>query len=80
MVDKNRIAYAEVYSFINSLPIKEYKMIPNRVIDYINWHRDYNYKFNYDCTKRIDEQNFSKEAVAIIMKLFFYFFTDKDEQ
>lgn len=80
MMNKNRIAYAEVYNFINSLPAKEYKKIPNDVVDYINWHRDYNYEFNYDCTKTVDEQNFSKEAVAMIMKLYLKYFADKDER
>lgn len=80
MINKNKIAYAEVYSFINSLPAKEYKMIPNDVVDYINWHRDYNYEFNYDCTKTVDEQKFSKEAIAMIMKLYLEYFADKDER
>lgn len=80
MMNKNRIAYAEVYSFINSLPAKEYKRIPNNVVDYINWHRDYNYEFNYDCTKTVDEQNFSKEAVTMIMKLYLEYFADKYER
>ena len=79
-MNKNKIAYAELYSFINSLPPKEYYKIPNEIIDYINWHREYNYKFNYDPKKTIYEQNFSREAIALILKLYLEFFADEKEK
>ena len=80
MKNGNRIAYSEVYSFIESLPVHEYKKIPKDVVDYINWHREYNYEFKYDQTKTIDEQNISKEAAAMIIKLYSDYFADEDKK
>ena len=80
MKNENRIAYSEVYSFIESLPVHEYKKIPKDVVDYINWHREYNYEFKYDQTKTIDEQNISKEAAAMIIKLYSDYFADEDKK
>ena len=76
----NKIAYSEVYSFINSLPANEYYTIPTDVVEYINWHRDYKYKFNYDASKTLDEQNFSREAITLILKLFYEYFANNDEK
>lgn len=80
MKEENSIAYAEVYSFIDSLPVDEYKKIPKDVVDYINWHRDYNYEFKYDPAKTIEEQNISKEAAAIIVKLYSDYFADENKK
>ena len=80
MKEESRIAYAEVYSFIDSLPAEEYKRIPKDVVDYINWHRDYNYEFKYDPEKTVDEQNISKEAAAMIIKLYSDYFADEDKK
>lgn len=80
-MNQNKIAYSEVYSFIDQLPPNEYYKIPKEVIDYINWHRDYNFDFKFDSSKSIDEQNISKEARALILKLYLdYFANDKEKQ
>ena len=78
-MNNRRVALSEVYSFVNSLSFDDYNKISNDVIEYINWHRDYNYKFNYDSTKPIKEQNFSREAIAIIVKIFLKYFANADE-
>ena len=76
----NKTAYSEVYSFINTLSATEYYKIPNDVIDYINWHRDYKYNFKYDSTKTLHEQNLSKEAIAFILKLYYNYFADNEKK
>ncbi len=79
-MDKNKIAYAEVYSFIELLPPSEYNKIPKDIIDYINWNRDYSYNFKYDPTKTVDEQNLSKEARAIILKIYLDYFANTEKK
>ena len=80
MMNKNRVAYSEAYSFIDSLPAEEYRMIPEDVVEYINWHRDYSYDFEYDPTKTVDEQNISKEGRALILKLFLEYFANEERK
>lgn len=76
----NKKAYSEVLSLINSLPAKEYKMIPNDVIEYISWHCDYSYKPKYDSSKSVEEQNFSREAITLFLKIFYEYFATSEQQ
>ncbi len=79
-MNQNKIAYSQVYSFIDSLPIENYIKIPENVIDYINWHRDYTYKFEYDNSKTVDDQNLSKEARILILNIYLEYFADDDKK
>lgn len=79
-MNQNKIAYSQVYSFIDSLPIENYIKIPKNVIDYINWHRDYTYKFKYDNSKTVDEQNLSKEARILILNIYLEYFADDNKK
>ena len=79
-MNQNKIAYSQVYSFIDSLPIENYIKIPENVIDYINWHRDYTYKFKYDNSKTVDDQNISKEARILILNIYLEYFADDNKK
>ena len=78
--DMNKKAYSEVLSVINSLTISEYKMIPYDVIEYIRWHCDYSYKPNYDSSKSLEEQNFSRESITLILKIFYEYFATSEQK
>ena len=56
----------EVYEVLKHLSKIEYYKIPKEAIDIIVQNKDNNYKWNYDETKSLSEQNLSREAIAIL--------------
>lgn len=80
MISNYKKAYSEVVGFLNCLPIEEYIKIPRDVIEFYEWNMDYTYCFVFDSTKTIDEQNISKEARAIILKIFMDYFASDEKK
>lgn len=56
----------EVDEILNHLSIIEYLKIPNKVLEGIKQNKDKNYKWKYDETKPLNEQDISKDTVAIL--------------
>ncbi|MGN1299233.1 MAG: hypothetical protein ACI4UE_04555 [Candidatus Scatovivens sp.] len=69
-MNNNNKAYTEVLEIIKYLPKEEFEKIPKEKIEFYKQNRDKEYKFNFDISKPLEEQNFLKETNAIIVTLF----------
>lgn len=63
-------AYTEVIEILNHIPKSDYDKIPNDMIEVFTTNNNKEYKFNYDVSKTLNEQNVSKIAKTIIAILF----------
>lgn len=63
-------AYSEVLEILNHIPKSDYDKIPNNMIEVFTRNNNKEYKFNYDVSKTLNEQNVSKIAKTIIAILF----------
>jgi len=71
MVDnKYGVAYSEVLEILEHIPIEDYNKIPKNEIELFEAYADYNYTFNYDTSKTLEEQNVSDITKGIIILLF----------
>ncbi len=74
-------AYVEVLEILRYIPTIDYNKIPKSKIKLFATNANFNYKFNYDLDKTLDEQNVSKIAKGIIAILFRdYWATDEQRQ
>lgn len=64
------IAYSEVLGILRYIPLKDYNKIPKRKIKAFERNANKDYKFYFNPSKTLDEQNVSKRAKAIIGILF----------
>ena len=62
-------AYAEVYSFINTLGDYYIKLIPENIYNTIRDYRDVNYNPIFDRNKVISKEMISQEALSLIAAL-----------
>lgn len=67
---ENNKAYSEVYDIINHMEEDLYKMIPDKVIDYIKANRDYTHKVYFDYSKDISEQKMMLETKICLSKIY----------
>jgi len=56
----------EVYEILKHLSSENLKKIPSNVINLIKDNMDENYIFNYDVSKSLQEQNISRDTVAVL--------------
>ena len=68
--NKYGIAYSEVLEILKHIPIDDYNKIPKSEIELFEAYADADYKFNYDTSKTLKEQNVSDIAKGIIILLF----------
>ncbi len=81
MIDGYAKAYTEVLEILKYLPIEEYKKIPKTEIEFYKENKDENYIYEFDSKKQLSEQNISKEAYSLIIKIFRdYFANDKQKE
>lgn len=74
-------AYTEVIEIIKYLPNDEYSKIPSEEINYFKENMDKEYKFKIDPNIELEKQNISREANAILLKLFNdYFATARQKE
>lgn len=74
-------AYSEVLEILNFIDKKDYDKIPKEKIEIFETNQNKNYKFQYDSSKTLDEQNVSKIAKGIIAILFRdYWATEKQRE
>lgn len=62
-------AYSEVYEFINSLGNEYKSKLPKKIYSTIQDNRDKNYIPKYKTNQSVDNNTFSKEALALISAL-----------
>ena len=81
MTSAYKRAYTEVIEIIKYLPKEEYSMIPLDKINYFKENMDKEYKFKIDPNIELEKQNISREANAILLKLFNdYFATARQKE
>ena len=56
----------EVYEILKHLSSENFNKIPSNVINLIKDNKDENYIFKYDVSKSLQEQNISRDAVAVL--------------
>ncbi|MBP3801293.1 MAG: hypothetical protein J6I85_04570 [Clostridia bacterium] len=56
----------EVYEILKYLSSENFNKIPSNVINLIKENKDENYIFKYDVSKSLQEQNISRDAVAVL--------------
>ena len=63
-------AYSELLEILKNISKEDYEKIPIEKINLFETKANKNYKFQYDATLTLDEQNISKRTKAIIAILF----------
>jgi len=58
--------FAEVYEIIKNMPKKDFDKIPNDLISIIRRNKDSDYIWKYDKSKKLEDQNLSKDTIAIL--------------
>lgn len=58
--------FTEVYEILKLLPTKEYEKIPKNVVDYIRENKNNDYVWKFNDSKKLYEQNLSKDTIAIL--------------
>lgn len=66
----NNKSYTEILEIIKYLPLNEYKKIPKEQIEFYENNKDPLYKFQYNPSKPLNEQNVLRETKALIVMLF----------
>lgn len=56
----------EVYEILKHLSSENFKKIPSNVINLIKENMDKNYIFKYDISKSLQNQNISRDTVAVL--------------
>ena len=81
MTSAYKRAYTEDIEIIKYLPKEEYSKIPLDKINYFKENMDKEYKFKIDPNIELEKQNISREANAILLKLFNdYFATARQKE
>lgn len=80
MSDTYNIAYTEILEIIKYLPKEEYEKIPKEKIEFYKQNKDANYKFVFDVSKSLKEQNVSIKTNAIIVSLFREYFATNEQK
>lgn len=77
-----RQVYAEVYAVLSALGGKYIHKIPQNILNIIADKRDKDYKIAIDENKPLEEQNLSKETVALLaaLKLDYWCETEQEKQ
>ena len=63
-------AYVEILEILNHVCREELIKIPNEVIDFFKQHKDISYKFNFDTSKNIIEQDLMPETREIFADIY----------
>lgn len=65
MIDYKK-RFVEVDEIIKNMPKEDFNKIPNDLISIIKKNKDSNYVWEYDKSKKIADQNLSKDTIAIL--------------
>ena len=73
--------FSELFGIINSLKDEEIERIPKKVKNNIIENMDQNYRFKYDHSKKLEEQDILPETKALIIEIYIkYLVSDEDEK
>ena len=72
-------ANVELYEIIMNLTKKEQEMIPIVLLNNLKKNMDNNYKFEYDNTKTVSEQNIMDETKALLIQIYIRYLSPKEE-
>ena len=73
-------AAVEVNALLENVTEEVKSKIPKRFRDYLNEIEAYDYYFEYDASKSLDEQGFSDEALKIIGLIYKDYLCDEEEK
>ena len=71
---------AEVYDIIQHLESELYKKIPQSFINFINYHRDQNFKVNIDYSKSINNQELQRETRVVLSLIYRDYICNEEER
>lgn len=66
----NEKSYTEILEIIKYLPHDEYEKIPKEKLEFYKKYKDPLYKFEYNPSKSLNEQNVLRETKVLIVNLF----------
>ena len=78
MIDKK--VYSEVYAVLVALGVGYIDRIPNDFLEFLRNQQDLSYKPEIDDNKALNEQNISKETLAMIAMLELEYWCNSDEE
>jgi len=73
-------SYTEVLTLLKCLSKEEYSKIPKEEIDFLEENCDKLYKFKLDKSKKLTEQNVSRETNAVLVVLFQKYFASEEQK
>ncbi len=73
-------AYTEVLEILKHIPKDEYDRIPKAEIQFYENNCDKNYKYIYDESLDIKDQNISRETNAIIISIYMNYFANEKQK
>lgn len=79
LMSKNQV-YSEVYAVLAALGDECIKKTPKYVLDYIAENRDCDYVVKIDKNLPLEEQNLSRDAIAVIAVLKLDYWCETDEE
>ena len=65
--------------FLHFLDEKDFEKIPREQLEYMKHHANFEYSYEIDYSKPLEEQKISKEASAIILSLYQKYFATPEE-
>ena len=73
-----RMACTEVLEVLKHMSKKDVSKIPDKVIRSLKMSKRFDYRFNYDKTKKLNEQNLSKKAKAMLAIFYRDYWAEND--
>lgn len=73
-------AYTEVLEILKHIPKEEYDRIPKTEIHFYENNCDKNYKYIYDESLDVKDQNISREANAVIISIYMNYFANEKQK
>lgn len=72
-------AHVELLEIINNLSLEDKEKIPRKVLNKLKKDIDFDYKFIYDNTKQISEQNLMDETKALLIQVYAKYIAPENE-
>ncbi len=73
-------AYTEVLEILKHIPKDEYDRIPKTEIQFYENNCDKNYRYIYDESLDVKDQNISREANAVIISIYMNYFANEKQK
>ena len=76
---KNNYAYSEVIDIIDNMEVKYKEMLPQKLIDFLNENKNFEYQKHINPRMPLSKQNISKDAISILAMINLKYWV-KDEE